>query len=77
MFSKSQIIAHLPAKPIAATEMEVFVNLLEADRMPRMTKSWNPQVPHRMDKYLTPDQLKLSVLRSPRMVALIDEVLFV
>lgn len=54
--------------------MDSFVNLLHPDRLPRMTKSWHPQVPHRMDKYLTPEQLKLSVLRSKRMVALIDEV---
>lgn len=54
--------------------MESFVNLLEPDRLPRMTKRWQPQVPYRMDTYLTPEQLKLSVLKSARMIALIEEV---
>lgn len=57
-------------------EMESFLDLLQPDRLPRMTKRWQPQVPYRMDTYLTPEQLKLSVLKSERMVALIEEVSF-
>lgn len=54
--------------------MNAFVNLLEPNRLPCMTKVWEPLIPNRKDKYLTPEELKLTVLHSPRIVALIDEV---
>lgn len=54
--------------------MGAFVNLLDPDRMPRMTKRWRPQLANRQDKLLTPKELKRSVLHGERMQALIDEV---
>lgn len=51
-----------------------FQNLLEPDRMPCMTKVWQPQIPNRKENYLSPEELKLNVLESPRIVRLIEEV---
>lgn len=52
-----------------------FVNLLEPGRLPNMTKLWRPLIPHYKDKYLTPEELKISVLNSTRIQKLIDEVI--
>lgn len=54
--------------------MDAFVNLLDADRMPHMSKTWRPQLANHLDKLLTPKELKRSVLHGERMQALIEEV---
>lgn len=54
--------------------MNAFVNLLEPNRLPCMTKVWIPQIPNKKDRYLTPEELKQNVLQSPRIIALINEV---
>lgn len=57
-----------------SNSMKGFHNLLEPDRMPCMTKVWQPQIPNRKENYLSPEELKLNVLESPRIVRLIEEV---
>lgn len=59
-----------------SASMKGFQNLLEPDRMPSMTKVWQPQIPNRKENYLSPEELKLNVLESPRIVRLIEEVRF-
>lgn len=55
--------------------MNEFKNILEAERLPCMTKIWRPLIPNHKDRYLTPEELKLYVLQSPRILAIIDEVI--
>lgn len=43
--------------------MENFVNLLEEN--PNIGKKWQPLIPYKCDKRLTPETLKLTVLNSP------------
>lgn len=57
-----------------SSSMKGFHNLLEPDRMPCMTKAWQPHIPNRKENYLSPEELKLNVLESPRIVQLIEEV---
>lgn len=66
-------MAKLPTDTTSSS-MKGFHNLLEPDRMPCMTKVWQPQIPNRKENYLSPEELKLNVLESPRIVRLIEEV---
>lgn len=54
--------------------MDSFKNLLEPERFPCMTKVWKPMVPTKKDHYLTPNELKQTVFKSPRIIELIKEV---
>lgn len=45
--------------------MENFVNLIEGNRVPDMGKKWQPLIPYKRDKRLTPESLKTTVLNSP------------
>lgn len=45
--------------------MDNFVNLVDGRRLPSMGKKWKPLIPIKKDEYLTPDTLKISVLKSP------------
>lgn len=40
------------------------MNLLDGDRMPDMGKKWQPLIPYKFEKYLTPDTLKATVFGS-------------
>lgn len=42
--------------------MENFVNLIEGNRLPDMGKQWNPLIPYKFEKLLTPETLKTTVL---------------
>lgn len=41
------------------------MNLLEGDRLPDMSKKWQPLIPYKCENYLTPETLKAVVLNSP------------
>lgn len=45
--------------------MDNFVNLIEGNRVPDMGKKWQPLIPYKRDKRLTPETLKSTVLNSP------------
>lgn len=51
-----------------------YKNLLEADRLPNMFKTWNPLLLNQKDQPLSPEELKMKVLNSPRINKLLDEV---
>lgn len=44
--------------------MEYFVNLIEENRLPDMGKKWQPLIPYKFERYLTPESLKHVVLNS-------------
>lgn len=44
--------------------MEHFTNLVEGNQMPDMGKKWQPLIPYKCDKRLTPETLKTTVLNS-------------
>ncbi|KAG4074295.1 hypothetical protein HA402_008704 [Bradysia odoriphaga] len=67
-------MATLQMETTLSSSTKGFQNLLEPDRMPCMTKVWQPQIPNRKESYLSPEELKLNVLESPRIVRLIEEL---
>lgn len=44
--------------------MENFVNLIDENRLPDMGKKWQPLIPYKFEKYLTPETLKATVFNS-------------
>lgn len=49
-----------------------FENILEPGKEPVMTKEYNPQVAFKLDKYLSPTDLKRHVLKSEKIQQLIE-----
>ncbi|XP_055698371.1 dihydroxyacetone phosphate acyltransferase isoform X2 [Phlebotomus papatasi] len=51
-----------------------YKNLLVGNRLPNLRKKWDPLIPCRKDRYLTPEQLKQLVAKSPRIIKILDEM---
>ncbi|GAB0093731.1 dihydroxyacetone phosphate acyltransferase [Sergentomyia squamirostris] len=51
-----------------------YQNLLLGNRLPNLRKKWDPLIPCRKDRYLTPEQLKQLVAKSPRILKILDEM---
>ena len=56
----------------STTYMLNFTNIISPGNEPSMTKEYKPKIAQQFDKYLTPDELKKYVLRSPKIQILID-----
>uniref|UniRef100_A0A1B0EUL4 Putative dihydroxyactetone-phosphate acyltransferase dhapat n=1 Tax=Lutzomyia longipalpis TaxID=7200 RepID=A0A1B0EUL4_LUTLO len=54
--------------------LQQYKNLLVGNRLPNLRKKWDPLIPCRKDRYLTPEQLKQLVARSPRILKILDEM---
>ncbi|XP_059619928.1 dihydroxyacetone phosphate acyltransferase [Phlebotomus argentipes] len=54
--------------------LQQYQNLLLGNRLPNLRKKWDPLIPCRKDRYLTPEQLKQLVARSPRILKVLDEM---
>lgn len=55
--------------------MSSYVNL-QSKGINLMSKKWDPLVPVKKSKRLTPEQVYKGVLKSPRLIKFIDEVCF-
>lgn len=53
------------------SKMKDFINLVEPQHTPSMSKRWKPMVPYKQDRMLSPESLKLAVLDSPKIQMLI------